>query len=195
VKVILNPVLTCIGLCCSGPAQVSNVIILDTPHDDCSAPSSSSYDLSLFSLKVNSQSGEGATVASVRSLDMSVGDLWPRIDELDIVGSENPSAILTWGPRRDGAPPCRIGLREVVKVDSGSRRGPTLGHGRRSRNRAARVLGSANEAVSSQMRRSLIDGRYSPSIGMDWREWEIVLGEYKRMGLLVKHEPVSEGED
>jgi hypothetical protein len=38
--------------------------------------------------------------------------------------------------------------------------------------------------LSSQMRCSLIDGQYSPSIGMDRREWEIVLGEYKCMGFL-----------
>jgi hypothetical protein len=60
--------------------QVSDVIILEMPHDDCNAPSSSSYGLSLFSSKVNSQSGEGATVALVRSSDMSVGDLWLGID-------------------------------------------------------------------------------------------------------------------
>jgi hypothetical protein len=40
-----------------------------------------------------------------------------------------------------------------------------------------------------------VDRQYSPSTGADRSEWEIVLEELIRMGFLVKHEPISEGED
>jgi hypothetical protein len=45
------------------------------------------------------------------------------------------------------------------------------------------------------MRRSFVDSQYSPSVGTDQSEWEIILEELIRMGLLIKQEPVSEGGD
>jgi hypothetical protein len=40
-----------------------------------------------------------------------------------------------------------------------------------------------------------MDRQYSPSTGMDRSEWEITLEELTRMGLIVKREPVSDGDD
>jgi hypothetical protein len=45
------------------------------------------------------------------------------------------------------------------------------------------------------MRRSFSDRQYSPSTGMDWSEWEIILEQLIRMGFIVKKEPISEGDD
>jgi hypothetical protein len=57
-----------------------------------------------------------------------------------------------------------------------------------------RILADATGAVSPSMRWSFVDRQYSPSIGMEWSEWEIILEELTRMGLLVKKEPVSDGD-
>jgi hypothetical protein len=46
-----------------------------------------------------------------------------------------------------------------------------------------------------RMRHSFVDRQYSPSTSMYHSEWEIILGELIHMGFLVKHEPVSEGEN
>jgi hypothetical protein len=53
----------------------------------------------------------------------------------------------------------------------------------------------ADGALSPHMRRSFVDQQYSPSTGMNRNEWEIILEELIRMGFLVKHDPVSEGDD
>jgi hypothetical protein len=46
-------------MCYFGPTQASNIIILDTPRGDLIEVLSSSYDLSLFSLKAGSHPDEG----------------------------------------------------------------------------------------------------------------------------------------
>jgi hypothetical protein len=51
------------------------------------------------------------------------------------------------------------------------------------------------ELFLPRMRRSFMDRQYSPSTGMDRSEWEITLEELTRMGLIVKREPVSDGDD
>jgi hypothetical protein len=43
------------------------------------------------------------------------------------------------------------------------------------------------------MRRSFVDRQYSPSTGMDQREWEIILDQLIRIGYNVKTEPDSDG--
>jgi hypothetical protein len=42
------------------------------------------------------------------------------------------------------------------------------------------------------MKRSFAERRYSPSIGMDQSEWEIILEQLVITGYIVKEEPVSE---
>jgi hypothetical protein len=53
--------LTCAGPCHFGPAWTSDIIILDTPRGDLNEISSSSYGLSLFSLKADSHPDEGTS--------------------------------------------------------------------------------------------------------------------------------------
>jgi hypothetical protein len=45
------------------------------------------------------------------------------------------------------------------------------------------------------MKRSFAERRYSPSIGMDQSEWEIILEQLAITGYIVKEEPVSETDD
>jgi hypothetical protein len=52
------------GLCYFGPAQASNIVILDTLRRDLIEVSSSSYDLSLFSSKAGSLHDEGMRATS-----------------------------------------------------------------------------------------------------------------------------------
>jgi hypothetical protein len=69
-------------------------------------------------------------------------------------------------------------------------------YGRNSaKNKAARILEDTSKAISPHMRCSFIDRKYSHLTGMDRSEWEIILEELIRMGFLVKHEPISEGDD
>jgi hypothetical protein len=73
---------------------------------------------------------------------------------------------------------------------------PPRGYGASSvKNNAVRILADAPGAISPCMRRSFVDRRYSPSIGMDRSKWEIILEEIIHMGFIVKQEPVSEGDD
>jgi hypothetical protein len=63
------------------------------------------------------------------------------------------------------------------------------------KNKAAQILSTAPGAISPHMRRLFVDRQYSPSIGMDLCEWEIILDELNRMGYIVKKEPYSDGNE
>jgi hypothetical protein len=43
-----------------------------------------------------------------------------------------------------------------------------------TRSKVARILTGASEEISSHMKRSFVERRYSPSTGMDQNEWEII---------------------
>jgi hypothetical protein len=58
-----------------------DIIILDTSRGDLNDFSSNSYGLLLFSMKASSHPGK--STGSSGSSSVSVGELWPRIDELD----------------------------------------------------------------------------------------------------------------
>jgi hypothetical protein len=75
-------------------------MILDTPLGDLVEISSSSYGLSLFSLKANSCHVEGTRpcLRGGGSSSISIGDLWPDTDKLDEVGHEGTSAIAARSP-------------------------------------------------------------------------------------------------
>jgi hypothetical protein len=93
----------------------------------------------------------------------------------------------------------------MKKGDGSSRRGrevsgssatPSRGcSGGSTKNKAAQILSDAAGAISPRMRHSFVDRQYSPSTSVYHSEWEIILGELIHMGFLVKHEPVSEGEN
>jgi hypothetical protein len=71
--------------------------------------------------------------------------------------------------------------------------GQSGGCGRSSvKQKVARILSDASKVISPWMRCSFSDRQYSPSTGMNQSEWEIIVGVLICMGLLVKHEPVSD---
>jgi hypothetical protein len=56
--------------------------------------------------------------------------------------------------------------------------------GSSTKKEVARIMSAASGAFSPRMRRSFVDRRYLPSTGMSLCEWEIVLEELIRMGIL-----------
>jgi hypothetical protein len=65
----------------SGPVWAPDIDILDTLHGEIiEIPSSSSYELSLFSSKVGSVHDAGGGVSPGDSSSFSIGDLWPEIN-------------------------------------------------------------------------------------------------------------------
>jgi hypothetical protein len=74
----------------------------------------------------------------------------------------------------------------------GSSSAPPRGRGRIStKDKATQILPASSWVISPRMRRSFVDRQYSPSIGMDQSEWEIILEELTHMGHIVKKEPDS----
>jgi hypothetical protein len=55
-----------------------------------------------------------------------------------------------------------------------------------TKNKAMQILAKAFWAISTRMRHSFVDMQYSPSIGMDRTECEIIFEELTYMGFLVK---------
>jgi hypothetical protein len=84
-------------LCCSGPVWGSYIIILDTPPGDLIEVSSSSYNLSIFSLKAGSHNDGGVGAALRESSSVIIRDLWPEIDSLGEAEHEGTSAATTRG--------------------------------------------------------------------------------------------------
>jgi hypothetical protein len=186
-------------------------VVLDTPRGDLVELSSSSYGLSLFYSKDGSHHDEGAGAPPGGSSSISIGDLWPSIDRLDEAGPEGPSAILGQNPRGDqGSHSCtelqgskRMGegsscasrVASVGEVLGPSYALPT-GYGTGSvKNKAVWILADAPGVILSRMRQSFTDRQYSLSTSMDQSKWEIILEELTRMELIVKKEPVSDGNE
>jgi hypothetical protein len=65
----------------SGPTRGMDIIYVDTPSGDV-AEKSSSYNLSIFSSRANSEGAEVVT-ATREDSSPSIGELWPNIDKLD----------------------------------------------------------------------------------------------------------------
>jgi hypothetical protein len=142
---------------------------------------------------------------------VSFGELWPGIDVLDeavlkgtsVVPAQEPlggeashSCGRLQGSRRKGEGSLCVDRRALVDGAPGSSSAPSRSCvGGSMKNKAAQILANAYGAISPQMRCSFVDRQYSPSTGMDRSEWEIILGELIHMGLLVKQEPISKGED
>jgi hypothetical protein len=115
--------------------QGLDVICVDTPSGEV-AKKSSSYDLSIFSSRADSQGAEVIVVASEDS-SPSIVELWPNIDELDEIRCEDTSAVHTYDVSVRGR-------RSTV-----SARNPCVKAGRRSRCKGGKallmdVVGSSN---------------------------------------------------
>jgi hypothetical protein len=122
------------------------------------------------------------------SSSVSIGELWLGINQLDEVGLEGASALPAWSPRRGQESPSLADLRGSRRKCKGSShasgggggRGALIGEvcglstapqggssGSSVKNKAARILADAPEAISPRLRRSFVDMQYSPSTGMD----------------------------
>jgi hypothetical protein len=81
--------LTCVSSTWSGPTWDLDVICLDTPSGAVEV--SSSYDLSIFSLKTDAQFSEGGGNAPEGSSSVSIGELWAEMDMTDAISHEGTS--------------------------------------------------------------------------------------------------------
>jgi hypothetical protein len=157
-----------------------------------------------FSSTAGSRGGKDAGTMPDESPNMRVGELWPKIDQLDEVDPRNAS-VPPAENQNDQALHSRMGSHEVEVGYGDSRVGkdvpgsltcPPRGCEEGSvSNKAVQILADAAGAVLPRMRCSFVDRRYSPSTGMDHSEWKIILEELICMEFLVMREPVSEGED
>jgi hypothetical protein len=194
----------------SGPVWDLDVTVLDTPQGDVIEISSSSYGLSLFSLKAGSHRDEGVGAAQRESYSVSVGDLWPEIDSLDVTCREGTSVTAMRGhledpalliqPRSDGSKPregtLNTGKRASLDQASGSSYATLKGCGGGSaRNKASRILSDAPRDISPRMKRPFVNRSYSPLTGMDISEWEMILEQLIIMGYVVKEVPASETDE
>jgi hypothetical protein len=107
--------------CYFGPARASDIIVLDTPRGDLIEVSSSSYGLSL-SLNTGSHPDEGIEAVPGGSSSLSIGELWPGIDQLDEVGPEGTSMIPVQDPLRDQVSHCCVHPRGSRRMGGGSSR-------------------------------------------------------------------------
>jgi hypothetical protein len=74
----------------SGPARDLDVICLDTPSGEVKV--SSSYDLSIFSLKIDAWFSEGGGNTPEGSSSVSIGELWAKMDMMDALSRGGTSA-------------------------------------------------------------------------------------------------------
>jgi hypothetical protein len=95
-------------------------MILDAHRGDFMEILLSSYGLSLFSSKAGSRHDDGAGAVPRGSPSISIGELWPGIDQLDDIGPEGTSVIVAPSPRRGSGPgglakvPCMPGRGLLV---------------------------------------------------------------------------------
>jgi hypothetical protein len=134
----------------------------------------------------------------------SVRELWPNIDALDNPSREDISVLCVHNAsirgKRSAVPigntnKCsrREGNRDSLIDAAGTYDFRSTRHeGGSVRREAAWILSAAPSAISSCMRRSFVDRRYSPSTSMGLSEWEIIFEELICMGYVVKKEPDSD---
>jgi hypothetical protein len=176
-----------------------DVIYVEMPSGEVEV--SSSYDLSIFSLGANPQFAKSVTP---EGSSLSIGELWPEIDKLDVIDGKGTNAV--------NIPEVVLhdekSLASAKKIDKYSRRqgkgalpsdapGPSdalpKSRGKRSvKMKAMQILSIAPRSIFPHMQRLFVDRRHSPSTGMGLSEWEIILDELIRMEYVLKKEPDSD---
>jgi hypothetical protein len=182
-----------------------NIIYVGTPSGKA-VEKSSSYNLSIFSSGADSEVVV-IVMATREDSSPSIGELWPDVDKLDNSSREDTSIVrarnaLIHGKRsaaaieNTGKCSRREGNRGSLPDAGGTSdfRSKRLESGS-ARREAARILSAAPGAISSRMRRSFVDSRYSPSTGMCLSKWEIILDELICMRYIVKKEPSDDHND
>jgi hypothetical protein len=163
-----------------------DVIYVDTPSGEVIKISSSS-NLSAFSSGADPQCVEGIEAMLVGSPSISIRELWPNIDNVDVVSCGGASAVTI--PKV--LPPEGKSQASVKKSNKCVKRknekallddypGPSVALPKSCRKgstkrKAAQILSGAPRAISPHMRKSFVDRQYSPLTGMGLSEWEIIL--------------------
>jgi hypothetical protein len=151
----------------SGPAWGLDIICVDTPSGEV-AEKSSSYDMSIFSSRVNPECVEIVAVAS-RGPSPSIGELWPDIDKLYKIRREDTSVVHTRdvlvhgrkliasvekAGRRSRCKGNKALLKDVPGLSNIRSKGHESGFAKRE---AALILFAAPGAISPCMRRSFVE--------------------------------------
>jgi hypothetical protein len=182
-----------------------DIICADTPSGEV-AEKSSSYGLSIFSSRAHPEGAEIVAVESEGS-SLSIGELWPDIDKLDEIGHEDASVVHTHDVsvhgRKSIASAKKVGRCSRCKGNKVLLKDAPMPSNIKSKDRrsfstkreAGLILSAAPGTISLHMRRSFVDRRYSPSIGMCLSEWEVILDELTHMGYIVKEEPTSDNDE
>jgi hypothetical protein len=118
---------------------------------------------------------------------------WPVAEGAVPVGAMAPPPVQVQLARRkrgDGIAPQKTSARWASCLAS------VRGHGRGSMNiKANRALldveAGASDELPPLVRQSFKDGRYSPSTGMEEREWQIMLEQFIVMGVVVKDKVID----
>jgi hypothetical protein len=190
-------------LTCTGSTRVRDfaVIDLDMPRAGV-IEISSSCDMSVFALHVDTCRIEGVGDAPEGSSSLSIGELCPDIDKLDEInhratfmggllggmlyeGSSSSSVVRV---NERASPANKRTLMDDAPRPSSA---PQRGHGCgwcSTRKKATQILASTLGAISPHMQSSFVDRQCSPSTGMDRSEWEIILEERTHTGYIIKRE-------
>jgi hypothetical protein len=151
------------------------------------------------------------------SSSVSIDDLWPEINSVEGVGCVVATMTATCG-HLDASASCpmsdtgattkgtTVAGSKDLRNDSGFRQASeqvldlkkNRGCGS-VKDKVVKIL-AASEAgtfgdLPPRTRDSFLERRYSPSTGMESNEWEIILEQLLVMGLIVKHEVVSDDDD
>jgi hypothetical protein len=187
-----------------------DAICLDTPSGEV-VEVSSSCDLSVFSPKTDAQFAEDSGNAPEGSSNVSIEELWAKMDMMDEIsrGGNSAKNVPRNAHREQRSLPSveKTGkcasrtdkgglLNDTPGPSNTQSRGRGRGRGRCSvKNKAMWILSTTPGAISPRMRRSFVDRQYSPSTRMDISEWEIILDELTCKGYIVKKEPDSDGNE
>jgi hypothetical protein len=114
---------------------------------------SSSYGLSLFSLKAGSHHNEGAGAAPGGSSSVSIGELWSGVDQLDEAGHTSHPRVNFGGSKRTGEGRSQAAKGASVNEALGSSSTPPRGCGGSStKNKATLILSNAVGPILPLMR-------------------------------------------
>jgi hypothetical protein len=196
-------------------SNAQNVILAGRPSPPTQIFISSIDNLSIFSSGSESRHVKSVVVVPKES-SPSIGELWPNIDEVDKKNHDDTSVVCAHEAmlcdRKSSAlarmAAGRSGCQSKSALPSdapGPSNSMPMVHGKGSvkkgwgkasvEMRTSQIMSAALRAISPRMRMSFASRPYSPSTGMEWSEWEIILEQLIHMGYIVKEEPDSDGNE
>jgi hypothetical protein len=206
--------------CGPGLAQASTINVLPTLHGEViNVHSSRSYELSLFSSEADSTHGVGGLALS-ESSTVSINDDWPEASvavesfrcegdlaitdhgHIEASVSHHLSSSVNKSKKRKkttrrcstsgGAPRQTSSLQRPPLQGSASQN--SRGHGSAKAKDRKILLDSeagTSGALPRRIQSSFLEGRYTPSTGMDISEWQVIFEQFVDMGIIIKSEVES----